>query len=80
MERLKDGKVELTENKEIKVKGTPMQIWKSPYMFLLIQKYYPENFAFLILRILELFTRKVREIFVYKHTEATEYVKKQANF
>ena len=60
MERLKDGKVELTENKEIKVKGTPMQIWKSPYVFLLIQKYYPENFAFLILKILELFTRKVR--------------------
>ena len=80
MERLKDGKVELTENKEIKVKGIPMQIWKSPYMFLLIQKYYPENFAFLILKILELFTRKVREIFVYKHTEVTEYVKKQANF
>ena len=80
MERLKDGKVELTENKEIKVKCIPMQIWKSPYMFLLIQKYYPENFAFLILKILELFTRKVREIFVYKRTEVTEYVKKQANF
>ena len=38
-----------------------MQIWKSPYMFVFIQKQYPENFAFLILRILELFTRKVYE-------------------
>ena len=36
-----------------------MQIWKSPYMFLLMQKQYPENFAFLIFRILELFTREV---------------------
>ena len=27
-------------------------------MFLFIQKYYPEDFAFLILRILELYTRK----------------------
>ena len=36
-----------------------MQIWKSPYMFVFIKKQYPENFAFLILRILELFTREV---------------------
>ena len=33
-----------------------MQIWKSPYMLVL---QYPVNFAFLILRILELFTREV---------------------
>ena len=45
-------------------------------MFLFIQKYYPENFAFLFLRILELHTRKVCEMFVYKHTEIIEYVKK----
>ena len=45
-------------------------------MLLFIQKYYPENFAFLILRILELFTSKVYEMFVYKHTETIEYVKK----
>ena len=32
------------------------------------------NFAFLIRRILELFTCKVCKIFVYKHTEAIEYV------
>ena len=34
-------------------------------MFVFIQKQYPENFAFLILRILELFTR-----------EACKYLKK----
>ena len=36
-----------------------MQIWKSPSMFVFIQKQYPENFAFLFLRILELFAREV---------------------
>ena len=36
------------------IKGTIMQIWKSPYIFVFIQKQYPEYFAFLILRILEL--------------------------
>ena len=36
-------------------KGTLMQIWKSHYMFLFIWMQYPEDFAFLILRILELF-------------------------
>ena len=36
-----------------------MQIGKSPYMFVFVQKQYPENLAFLILRILELFTREV---------------------
>ena len=29
-----------------------------------------------MLRILELYTRKVCEMFVYKYTETTEYVKK----
>ena len=41
------------------VKGALMQIWKFHYMFVFLQKRYPENFAFLILRINELFTRKV---------------------
>ena len=36
-----------------------MQIWKSRYMFVFIQKEYPENFSFLILRILKLFDREV---------------------
>ena len=44
-------------------------------MFLYVKKY-SENFAFLILRILELFTRKVCEMFVYKYTETIEYIKK----
>ena len=33
-------------------------------MFVFLQKQYPENFAFLILGILELYTHKVFEIFV----------------
>ena len=44
-------------------------------MSVFIQKQYPENFAFLILGILELYTRKICKIFVYKHTETIEYVK-----
>ena len=40
-----------------------MQIWKSSYMFLFIKKQYTENFAFLILRILELFDREVCKFF-----------------
>ena len=43
-------------------------------MFTFLQKY-PENFAFLILGILGLYTRKVCEIFVYKHAETIDYVK-----
>ena len=41
------------------IKGTLMQIWKSSYMFAVIWKQNPENFAFLILIILELFAREV---------------------
>ena len=41
------------------IKGTPMQIWKSPYVFVFMWKQYPENVAFLILRILQLFAREV---------------------
>ena len=36
-----------------------IQIRKSPYMFVFIYKQYSENFAFLILRILQLFVREV---------------------
>ena len=59
-----------------KIKRTLMEISKSPYMFVFIQKWYPENLAFLILKILELFTGKVSEMFVYKNTETIEDVKK----
>ena len=48
-------------------------------MFVFIYRYYPEYFALLIVRILELFTRKVCEMFVYKYGETIEYVKKYAN-
>ena len=44
-------------------------------MFVFKQKQYPKNFAFFILGIIEFYTRKVCEMFVYKHTETTEYVK-----
>ena len=57
------------------IKGILMQIWKSPYMFVLMQKQNSENFPFWILGILELYTRKVCKMFVYKHTETIEYVK-----
>ena len=58
-----------------RLEGTLMQIWKFPYLFVFIWKYYPENFVFLILGILELYSRKVCEMFVYKHTETIENVK-----
>ena len=58
-----------------KVKGTLMQIWKSSYMFVFIQKWYPENSAFLFLWILELYIRKVYKMFIYKHRETIEYFK-----
>ena len=35
----------------------------------------PENFAFSFLRNIELYARKVCEMFVYKHTETIEFVK-----
>ena len=43
----------------IPIKGTLMQIWKSQCLLEFIWKYCTENFAFLILRIMELFTCKV---------------------
>ena len=36
-----------------------MQIWKSPYIFVFTLKQHPENFTFLIVRILELFACEV---------------------
>ena len=43
-------------------------------MFVVIKKHL-QNFAFVVLRIFELYTSKVGEMFVYKHTETIEYVK-----
>ena len=44
-------------------------------MFVFNHKYYTENFAFLILGILELYACKVCEMFVYKHIGTIEFVK-----
>ena len=44
-------------------------------MFVFMQKQNSENFTFWILGILELYTRKACEMFVYKHAETIEYVK-----
>ena len=52
-----------------KLKGALIQTWKSPYIFVFMWKQYPENFAFLIIRILELFARDV-----------CSFLKKYANF
>ena len=51
---------EQRDTKELK--GTLLQIWKSPYMFVFILKQYPENFGFLILRTVESFTLEVCKI------------------
>ena len=40
-------------------KGTLMRISKSPDIFVFIKKQYPENFAFLILRIFKLLALEV---------------------
>ena len=58
-----------------KVEGTLIKIWKFLNVFVFMYKQYPENFAFLNLGIIELYTRKVCEIFVYSHTENIEYIK-----
>ena len=44
-------------------------------MFVVIKNYHTESFTFVVLRIFELYTSKVGEMFVYKHTEKIEYVK-----
>ena len=51
------------------IKVTLKQIWKSPTVFVLIWKQYPENFAFLFLIILKLFA-----------LEVCKFLKKFANF
>ena len=43
------------------IKGTLMQISRSSYVFVFIWKQYPENLAFLTLRILQLITREFRK-------------------
>ena len=43
----------------VSIKGTLMQVWKSPYVCVHIKTIYPENFAFLTFTIHQLFTREV---------------------
>ena len=38
-----------------------MQIWKSLFMFVSKKKQHPENFKFLVLRIIEIFSGEVRK-------------------
>ena len=57
MNHIFETSVLIMECKELK--GKQMQIGKSPYMFMFIEKQYPVNFAYLILTILELFAREV---------------------
>ena len=49
----------VTQGTTFFIKGATIQIWKSHYMFVFIQKQCLENFAFVILNILELFAREV---------------------
>ena len=56
-----------------------MQIWKSPYMFVFIWKQYPESFAFLTLRIFELFAREVckflkNKLIFFSYSIVSEYL------
>ena len=51
-------KIQIDESFLNYLKGTLMQIWESHCMFVFMYKQYPENFAFLIRRILVLFTMK----------------------
>ena len=57
------------------IKGTLMQIENLLICLCSHKNNTLKNFAFLILGVLELYTRKVCKMFVYKHTETIEYVK-----
>ena len=53
-----------------------MQIWKYLQILVFLWKQCPENFVFLIVGILELFTCNVCEIFFKEYQQTLEYVKK----
>ena len=44
---------------DLVLKSTLMKIWESSYMFVFIKKQYTEDFAFLFLRVLEIFACEV---------------------
>ena len=54
-----------------KLKGTPMQIWKSANIFVFTWKWYVEDFTLKHLLISEVCARKICEKFVYKYSEPT---------
>ena len=52
-----------------------MQIWNSANIFVSIWKKYVEDFTLKHLLIFKICARDVCEKFIYKHSEATKYVK-----
>ena len=57
------------------IKGTLMQIWKSANIVVFIWKWYVEDFTLKHHLLFEICAREICEMFVYKHSETTEYVK-----
>ena len=60
---------------EFSIKDTLTQIWKSANIFAFIWKYYVEDFTLKHIHFFEICARETCEKFVYKHSEAIEYVK-----
>ena len=60
-----------------KTLGKLMQIWKSDNIFVFIWKQYFEDFTLKCPLLIEICAHKISEKFVYKHSEAIEYVKSQ---
>ena len=56
------------------LKGILMQIWKSANIFVFIWKQYVEDVTIKHLLLLQTWAREISEKFVYKHSEAIEYV------
>ena len=57
------------------LKGSLLQIWKSANIFVVIWKLYVEGFTLKHFLLFETCARKIREKFVYKHSETIEYLK-----
>ena len=62
------------------VKGTLMQIWKSPHVFVFICKLYVEDFTLKHFLLFEICAPEVWKKFVYKHSQAIECVKNKPTF
>ena len=52
-----------------------MQIWEFANIFVFIWKQYVEDFTLKHLLLFEIYGRELCDKFVYKHSEAIEYVK-----